>query len=229
MAVTTSRASAGLTTDGVTYTTASFTPAVGDLLVGWFGVTGSTSTDWTVTDTQSGTWTKIGRTVKAASADILEFWVRNTLITSASAMTCTYSHASGTATGGIWAVNSVSGMTLTGANAVRGGQFAVQDNQTSTTPSLVLPASALTTNPTLVGFYVTNTVNTTTFSGWTLLASVNYSTPSTQLRNFSRDSGFTATTATGNASVGVTYSGAIVELDASATPPPLVMPPPATY
>jgi pectin methylesterase-like acyl-CoA thioesterase len=85
MATVTAGTPLGSATDAITYTTAANTVAVGDLLCVWCGITGNTATDWVLTDSAGGTYTKIGRALKAASADFLELWVRTTLVASASA------------------------------------------------------------------------------------------------------------------------------------------------
>lgn len=201
------------TTDGVTFTSGSFTVPAGNLPYVWIGCSGSTSSDWAVTDSLGSPWVKQSTTriLKAASVDFLELWICDVFATGA-ARTLTFSHASGTATGCIAAIESMPGMLKTGASALL--QVGTQNNQSSTTPTVALPVAAQAANPTLVAFFVTNTVNTTTYAGWTLLTNTNYATPSTQLRTFYAASS-SGQTATGNASVGVTYADAIVELDAS--------------
>jgi hypothetical protein len=199
------------TTAAATYTTSSFTPAVGDLLIGWFGITGNTGA-WAPSDSASGSWTKIRRQVKSASADFLELWVRNSLITSATAMTASFALTGASPTGGIIVIHRISGMTKTGSAAVL--QQTGSDNQVSVTPSPALAAATQAANTGQIGFLVTNTVNTTTFTSFTLDGNVNYATPSTQLRTF-HDDASPPQTATGNASVGVQFAIIYVELDTS--------------
>lgn len=219
MAAVVNGAAVGSTTGAATYNSGSFTPAVGDLLVAFVGVTGETSADWAVTDNQSGTWTKIRRQVKNASADIFEVWVRDQLVSSAVGHTVTYSHAVGNATGGVVGVVRVSGMTNTGSAAVRsqGGQ----DNQaTGTTPAPVLDSTPLTTNPILTAVHNgQNPGATTQRTGYTVRHSTGYGTPTTGLRTTSLDSGETSATLTwGGTSTGA-WSSIGIELDASAGEP----------
>src|SRR5436305_1627986 len=97
MATVTAAISSADTTDGITFSTAAFTPAANDLVVVFVHLTGETSTDWTVTDSVGGTYTKIARFVRVVSANILELWVGNQL-EAATSRTITFSHAAGIAT-----------------------------------------------------------------------------------------------------------------------------------
>ena len=70
------------TTSGTKTVTA--TPAVGDLIVIVTANSGSTGTGFAPTDNNSsGTYTLVNTSVKATSADTMQMWVRNALITSA--------------------------------------------------------------------------------------------------------------------------------------------------
>lgn len=217
MASVTLGAQTDVTTNAATYNSGAFTPALNDLLVAFVAVTGQTATDWAVTDNQSGTWTKVLRQVKNASADIMEVWVRNQLAPNAST-TVTYSHVSGNATGGVVLVWRVAGITRTGSGAIRsqGGQ----DNQAASgTPAPVLNQAALTGNPTLTAvFNATNPSGVTAPASWTGETDVGFASPTTGWHGARRDSGFTGTTITWGSTSASAFASAAVEVDSSTAP-----------
>jgi hypothetical protein len=206
------------TTGGTSMATASATPSGNNLLVAVCAVTGSVATDWAVTDSLGGAWTKIAasRAQKGTNVDEMEVWVRNAL--TSSALTVTYSHVSGSATGGGLVVLQATNMTRTGASAVRGA--GVQSNQASgTAPAPVLPATTLTANPTLWAVFNATALASTPLTdpaNWTRRANLSYATPTTGIQVATRDSGFAGTTITGGSNSGSAYSSLGVELDASA-------------
>jgi hypothetical protein len=204
------------TTGGTSMATASATPTGNNLLVAICAVTGSVATDWAVTDSLGGAWTKIAasRAQKGTNVDEMEFWARNAL--ASSALTVTYSHASGSATGGGLVVLQVTNMTRTGASAVRG--TGVQNNQASgTAPAPVLPATTLTTNPTVTAVFDALTAGLTVPAGWAASDfNAGYSTPSAWLQVTHRNSGFAGTTITWGSNAGSAYCSLAIELDASA-------------
>jgi hypothetical protein len=204
------------TTGGTSMATASATPSGNNLLVAVCAVTGSVATDWAVTDSLGGTWTKISasRAQKGTNVDEMEVWVRNAL--TSSALTVTYSHATGSATGGGLVVLQVANMTRTGASAVRG--VGVQSNQASgTAPAPVLPATTLTTNPTITAVFDASTAGLTVPAGWAASDfNAGYSTPATWLQVTHRNSGFAGTTLTWGSNAGSAYCSFGLELDASA-------------
>lgn len=214
MASFTHAAGGAVTTNAASYTSVSFTPAANDLLFLVMVLTGSTASDWTVTDSLGGTWTKIRRQLKAASTDILELWVRDQL-TPASAMTVTVSHPSGNATGLASEIVRVSGMTRTGAAAIRshGGE----DNQAAGgTPAPVLSQAALAANPTfgVVG-NASNPAGLTAPAGWTEAVDVGYATPTTGFETVARNAGFTGTTVTWGSTSATAFASLIFEFDTS--------------
>ena len=218
MATVRNGVAAGSTTNAATYTTASFTPTSGDLLFAIFGVSGSTATDWAPSDSLSGSWQKILRAVKGGSADFVEVWVR-TALSNGSALTVTFSHASGNASGCAWNVSRVAGMSLTGSSAIRGS--GIEDNLASgATPAPTLSTAALTGNPTVTGVFSTvngglNTVPT----NWTALSHGNHGTPNATVRQAYRNSGFTGTTITWGSTVAATHCSWAVEFDTSTSTP----------
>lgn len=225
------RGSGASTTDAATWTSSALTtaPAAGELPYAFVGVTGTTATDWVVTDNLGGTWTKIDHAVKSTSVDMQELWVRNAL-SDGTTFTITYAHASGTATGWAYAIFSISGMLRTGAAAVR--QFGRQDNgASSTTPTVTWSQAALTQNPSGVSLHISSQTPTATITGWTKnpATAPNHATPSAALSTFTRDSGFTGTSVATAATVAATYSLIAAEFDTSPQLPIVVMPPPTPY
>jgi hypothetical protein len=206
------------TSNAASYTTASATPTANDLLVFLGGVDGNTASDWAVSDSLGGTWTKIRRELYTSSADILECWVRNSLA-SASALTVTFSHASGNATGSNFRVVRVTGMSRTGSSAVL--QQAGQSNQAAGTPAPAFGVSALTANP-CVGA-VANATNPATMtppaSPWAEGATggdVGHSTPTRGFEWAFSDTTFTGTTVTWGSASASAFGSLIIELDRSA-------------
>src|SRR5439155_6691255 len=195
MATVTAAISSADSTDGISFSTAAFTPAAGDLVVVFVHSSGETSTDWVVTDSVGGAYTKIARFVRVVSANILELWVGNQL-EAATSRTITFSHAVGNSTACDMSVLRVAGMSKTGAAAVK--QSAGQSNQAAAnTPN---PAFAATTdtNNVCIGA-VANGVNPATMTpttGWTEAHDVGVATPITGLETQFINSGFVGTTVT---------------------------------
>ncbi len=197
------------------YTTASFTPALNDLLV-VFVYGRATDTDpATMTDTQGGTYTQILAIDSGVTADTLYLFVRDSLTPNA-AMTITFDCTGDSALGCIILVERVSGMTRVGSDAVL--QTATEELQaTGTTPNPAFAANADTNNPTL-GF-VGNQVNPATMTpptNWTELDDVGVVPPTLGGETVHRDSGFTGTMITWGSTSGEVYGDIIVELDTSA-------------
>lgn len=168
------------------YTTASFTPAASDLLVALVHMTGS-ATGIGITDTQSLGWTLVKSALSRASADNDQIWVSNGLA-AASAMTVSLNATS--PTGATLEVFRLSGMTLTGASAVR--QSGSQDNQSAATPNPAFPGAAATGNPliSLVGNQ-SNPAGLTVPTGWAAGNNIGFATPTTGSTSATKDSGFT--------------------------------------
>jgi hypothetical protein len=204
------------TTGGTSMATASATPTGNNLLLAICAVTGSVATDWAVTDSLGGAWTKVtaSRAQKGTNVDEMEVWVRNAL--TSSALTVTYSHATGSATGGGLVVLQVTNMTRTGASAVRG--VGVQSNQASgTAPAPVLPATTLTTNPTITAVFDASAAGLTVPAGWAASDfNAGFTVPAAWLQVTHRNSGFAGTTITWGSNAGSAYCSLGVELDASA-------------
>ncbi len=216
-AVTAAAVSVQSGTDNTTYTTGAFTPAANDLIVVFAGVNGSTATDWLVTDSVGGTFTKITRALYVAGADIVELWVA-TALAAASSRTITYAHASGTATGGFIQPLRVSGMTRVNSAAVRG--FGNQNNQAAaSTPAPGLGAAALTGNPVISCVAnSTNPPSITVPSGFTSRFNLGHTAPVRGQITASDDSGFTSATVTWGGTSATAFGSIAVELDTSSPP-----------
>jgi hypothetical protein len=214
-------------TDAATYTSASFTPVANDLLIAAYAVTSNTSNDWSASDSLSGTWTKVLTVLKNTSADMMEVFVRDTLVP-ASAMTVTYSHAGASATGGTWQVTRVAGVTRTGASAIRSS--GTQANQASgTTPAPALNQSSLAGNPLITGVNIAASVPGNTIpSGYSIIGSVGHGTPVDGERVVGLAAGSAGTTTiTWGSTTSAIYSSFALEIDTSAAvsvaPPSLAL------
>jgi hypothetical protein len=195
--------------------TVTATPAANDLIVIITANTGSTTTSAAPTDDQSGTYTLVptnGTAVKVTSADTMQVWVRDSLISSATSTI--FTQAPGTTTGGGLVVLKVTGMGRTGSLAIK--QAAKQDNQASGTPAPVFGSAPQTGNPVIGAvFNGASPAALTPRANFTERADVGYNSPATGLEVMSRDSGETATTQTWGSSSGSAFCSIVVELDTS--------------
>ena len=195
------------TTSGTHTVTA--TPAVNDLIVIIRANTGNVVSTAPTDNNGSGTYTLVSSALKLSSSDLMEVWVRNSLIGAASSTT--FTDAAGTTTGGGLAVLKVTGMTLTGAAAAR--QNAVQSNKTTAIPAPVFTSAPLTTNPVIGAvFNGTSPATMTPRTSFTELVDVGYTTPAAGFEVMSRDSGETATTQTWGSTSASSYCAIVVEL-----------------
>lgn len=200
------------------YTTGSFSPVNNDLLVVLIVVSGSVP-DGTATVTTTGqsiTFTRGGE-ASFNSANYVGFYVANSFATTTS-MTLTFTCTSDPGTGVALFVNGVSGMSRTGASAIRQSDSNV--GGVGTTPSSTLPAVALTGNPVLVvvGVNGVNPAALTAPTSWNEQADVGWTTPTFGAEYATRDSGFTGTSITYGATVAGVWGSWGFELDASAAP-----------
>lgn len=205
------------TANAATYTSGSFTPVAGDLLVVFVTSSGTVGAG-TMTDTQSLGWTKITSAVKNTSADTIYCFVANAPA-AAVATTVTFGTGGAAATGAFISVARVAGMTRTGAAAVK--QSAIQSNgAAAATPAPAFGASALTGNPTLgVIGNGTSPATMTPPASWTENDdSTGYATPTTGQEYVSRVSGFTGTTITWGSTSGSAFGAIIIELDSTTAP-----------
>jgi hypothetical protein len=220
MAAVTHRVATAATTNASSYASGSFTPAVGDLLVGMVVASGTKATSPTFTANAGAiTFKPVAAAPLAASVDTMYLFVAEQLVSSAVSMTATFTCTQDAATGAVVMVASVSGMARTGLSAVR--QLETAMNVAAGTPALSFPAACLTGNPTigLIG-NATNPAGLTPPTSWTEPAGgdTGYNTPPTGAEYVYRDSGFTGTTVTWGSSSASAYGGIIIELDTSAVP-----------
>jgi hypothetical protein len=178
--------------------TVTATPAVNDLIVVVHGMSGWAAADnSTITDNNSGgggTYTRIGTASVPMSqgggtAGALWISIRNSLISSASStiFTCTNSGD----TGGGLTVLRFSGMTRTGALAIR--QSKGEDNATENPPTITFPVAALTGNPIILAVMgEDNPAGVTPPTGFTEADDTGWATPTAGIEVCWDDSGNTA-------------------------------------
>jgi hypothetical protein len=213
-----------ITVAGTTFNTTSgthtvvATPAVNDLIVIIRAATGN-ATSHAPTDNNSdgnGAYTLAVNALKNTSADLVEIWVRNSLV--GSGTSTTFTDAPGTTTGGGLTVYRVSGMSKTGSAAIL--QSASQANQAAAGT----PAPAFTnpvTNPNPVITAVLNTTNTTTAAntvapvGFAMPQINAYATPATSLISAFVEGGITSSTITWGAQSPSVWGSVAIELDSS--------------
>ena len=204
------------TTDGQSFTCASFTPSAGDGLVIGCIYMGSTATP-TITDSQSLGWTLIDKALFNSSGSAIAVFTSNTAA-AASSMTITCDLGSGQ-TGTVFYIYiyKVQSATRFGSSAVR--QSAKQENGNgSSNPSEAFAANALTSNA-IIDFLAINTNSGIAQpTGWTLDNETVETTPSTTGHVDSVTSGFTGTTPpwADHTGVGTNFAVITVELDFSA-------------
>lgn len=219
---------AAVTTNLTTYSSSSFTPTAGDLLVVCIRVTGTVGSNPVLAAsanglTTNGDWSRLVNQFTNASTHKDIIFVANKLIpASPSAMTVTVTLTSGdTASGCIMGVIAITGMTRVGTDAVRNfsttPQIAAPDNNIPTggVPGTVtLPAAPLTTNPLIMFHGSITSGGMTPPTSWTELLDQTFATPTTGAEIAGRASGQTSATVTtgSNSTVGAM---AVIEFDAS--------------
>lgn len=213
-----------------TYTSGAFTPSGSDPIIAVVSVTGETSTDWAVTDSQGGTWVKeslaagVTRVVKNTSADFLEVW-RRTTKPAASSTTVTFSHASGAATGCTIVVLELTGVTRLDSSQIR-SRGRTDNIASGVAPAVTLDQTTLTGNLILSGvFLATSSPGTLVPSTWstvtTAVTSVwGYATPTTGGKTAKKTSGFTSNTVTWASTFGSAGCCWALEIDTSAASSP---------
>lgn len=215
-------ATVATTTDNTTFTSASFTPTAGDLLVVCIRVTGTVGSNPVLVGsanalTTNGDWYRPVNQFSNASAHKDIMFVANKLVgASPVAMTVTVTLTSGdTATSCIMGVIAITGMSRVGSDAVR--QLIATDNSQTvgaTPGSVTLPSAPLTTNPLIGMVGIISTAGMTPPTSWTELLDQNNATPTNGFEIVGRASGQTSATVTtgSNMTVG---AFAVVEFDAS--------------
>jgi hypothetical protein len=205
--------STGSTSNASSYTSGSFTPAAGDMLVVFVTASGTTARG-TMTDSQGTAYANPVNVLYNSSANQVYLFVSQTSVAGTST-TVTFSLSSGSATGAIILVERVSGILTTSAAAIR--QTATTANAAaSTTPSATFSSSVLSANATLgaVG-NSSDPPGLTAPSSWTALGGTGYNNPTTGGEDVGRNSGFSGTTITWGSTSATAYGVIIVELNAA--------------
>lgn len=204
------------TTNASVYTSASFTPAVGDLLVVSVIAAGTVTDPATLTGSGNGvtTFTQVDRAT-FNSAHSTYIFVADALATGTASMTVEFDCTGDAATGCIIMVCGVVGMSKTGADAIR--QFCLEDDQPGgTQPQFVFPGACLTGNVTVYALGEISTGGILTPTNWTEGDEASFSSPTCGGGYGYRASGFTGTTVDwpGNETA---HGGVFVELDTSSS------------
>lgn len=209
--------------------TVTATPAVGDLPVIIRFATGSTTSTMPTDNNADGLGSGAGAYVlggtgplKATSVDLMEIWVRANKI--GSATSTVFTESPGTTTGGGLVAYKVTGMSKTGAAAVK--QYASQSNQAAN----VVPAPALTNPITGVNPVISAVFNSTTTSAGnpanthppvgmaqSTLVGFGYATPTTGAIAAHNSGGSPSNTITWDAQSPTAFSSLAIELDTSAS------------
>lgn len=204
------------TSNVTSYPSSSFTPSVNDLLVVAVWISDHLTQDATPLSSSAGyTFTQALTVTGQSGAGRLCVFVANSLVTAAAAQTVTYNAVADAGTGAIIVPHRVTGMTLTGASAIKQAN-GTSDMASGSTPAVTLTAAATTTNPLLgvVAGTGSNPMAVTQPAGWTEFAEVGYNTPASGMENCHRDSGETASTITWGSNMFDVAGAIVVELDA---------------
>lgn len=195
--------------DRSSYTTPSFTPAAGDLLVVFVRVPGAPPT--TLPTMTGSTGITFNRVVN--SNNNLYMFVADQ-VAAAVAQTITVSFGADTALGLLADVWSIAGVVNTGPSAVR--QSVNGSGGAGTAPSLSFAASTLNSNPVLTS--VANTTNPpalTPPNGFTEGLDQGIATPANGLETAGRVNGFAGTTVTYLSNSATAWRSIFAEFDAS--------------
>jgi hypothetical protein len=179
-------------------TSGAFAPTSGELLVVFVVATATLTNPAALTSSIGGfTFSQSGYTLRANNNQAIYCFVADALVSDTSSQTVTFNPAD-TASGTVFFVTSVSGMSRTGTDAVL--QTASASGEAATTPEAVFSSSALTGNPTYA--VVGNNSNGSGFTeptGWTedgTSGDLGFDFPPTRAEYAYRNSGFTGTTIT---------------------------------
>lgn len=216
MATITSAGNTFNTTSG-THTVVA-TPALNDLIIIIVANTGSVASV-APTDNNAdgkGTYTKITSALKNTSADLMEVYVRNSLIGNASSTT--FTHAPGTTTGGGLQVYRISGASAAGLAGIY--QKTTQANVASGTPAPVFTNAVDTNHPVISAVFNGTSpggISARTSPVYTRDTNVGYSTPTTGFDAMHINSGETATTITWASSSASAFASLAVEVNTVVT------------
>jgi predicted small secreted protein len=151
MATVTHEITTASTTNATTYTSASFTPAVNDLLVAMVAATDTVATG-SMTGSAGPSWTlyRSDAFTQGTITTTIYIFVTTSLVTSATAQTVTFDCTGDAATGSIIHVAAINGITRTGTSAFK--QAASSTFTSTPPPSVTLPSASISGNP-LIGIY----------------------------------------------------------------------------
>lgn len=200
-------------------TSGNFTPAIGDLLVVIMAASATTDAAPTmqVSTTPPGTWALVATVQQSGGGNRLYVFVAEQFVTSATSRSVTGDTPNDASTGTVLTVYSISGMTKTGAAAVR--QIGQQDNQASGSgnPNPAFSAAVLTSNPTIAAVMNSSNPANLNLTSWTEPAGADtgYASPTTGLQSCFRDSGFTGTAMTYDGASATAFGSVAIEFDAS--------------
>lgn len=203
-------------------TSGAVVPAVGDLLVVFVTKEGSAlaspmaSADLTSSVAPTG-FTLIRNEGHQSGTAHVGVFVADAKTVNTTSRTVTLANGADAGAGTNITVYSVSGMSRTGAAAVR--QSAGQSNQSAGTPAPAFGVAALTGNAVLGCIYnATNPAGVTPPSGWTETAAADSGYTTGQVSGIEscfRNSGFTGTTVTWGSASASAFASIILELDTS--------------
>jgi hypothetical protein len=208
--------------------TNTMTPSVGNLLIVIAAYTGGTASSGSVSDDQAGgTYTKVATALKNASADTIEIFIRDNLVSSAVLHTITQADPPGADTGGGLTTQRWSGFNVAGSAAFV--QAKALNNQTvNGVPAVTFDAAPNSANPGIgCAFHTINSaVVFTAPTSWTERQENSYGTPATAMETVTIDAistGSTVTWAAGSATQ--PWCALIAEFQAGTAAAPSLLPP----
>src|SRR3990167_3549978 len=193
------------------------TPALNDLIVVVAAASGMAGGDnISVADNNSdglGAYTRIARALGGGTTGMLDIWIRNSKVGSATSTTFTATITGDT--GGGLTVLKVTGMSRAGSSASK--QFADEDSQTENPPTCVFPAAALTANACIGAIFgEDNPIALTQPSGWSETTDTGWASPTSGIHVTFRSSGETGQTISWSGGATTDHCDVLVELDTSA-------------
>lgn len=216
MAAVTHRDARAVTTNAATYASNAFTPGAGELLVVLVVAVTTVATP-TMTNSAGLTMTLVFTGNVPTAADRLHVFI-STDFAAASSQTVTFDCTGDNAAGTVIFVLGVSGMTQTGAAALRQASAGFTFGAAGIPETGAWSPATLTTNPTIViAGNLSNPADLTPPVSWTEGSDTGFASPTTGAEYAFRDSGYASTTSVAwaliSATAGVGYG---FELDASA-------------
>ena len=208
-------AASGGGTSGTGPRSASITAAAGDLLVAFASVSANSQAAPTMTDSNGGTYSLVGRAAWQTSNNMLCF-VRDSLLPNAIPTTLTLNTDTNTA--GEIVILAYTGISRAGSAAIK--QFASQANQPANATPSVTFAAPVTVGDAVVASVASSDTATQEPNGWSERKDVHQATPTTALEVATKNK-LTGATITYGAFESFGYAAMGLELDASAISPPV--------